>query len=162
MNNAASVTVPAPSGIGQAAQVSAIDAATGRLAIGGREIGDTGWRNVASLLTTGWAIKANGYAQIRRVGNEVHWSAWLDGSSATGNNVQNLLSGFRDSVKGLNGAQSFTALASDGNLLWRVVTATGYSIINNGGAQLSGSAYQMSGSWTTTDPWPNSLPGVAA
>ncbi len=38
------------------AQVTAIAPPPGRLAIGGIEVGDTGWRNISSLLGGGWTM----------------------------------------------------------------------------------------------------------
>jgi hypothetical protein len=65
------VTIPAATAATHAAQVSAIDAATGRLAIGGRRgLNDTGWRNITSLCAN---VDA-GNVYIRRRGDDVELS----------------------------------------------------------------------------------------
>lgn len=74
------VEVPPITGANQAAQVTAYDANTGRLAIGGREIGDTGWRELARWDAAGTFISGSlgapfvprtgsaGWVMIRRNG----------------------------------------------------------------------------------------------
>lgn len=79
-----SIHVPAITATNQPAQVTAYQASTGRLAIGGREIGDTGWRKVLSwtagvqdaanqigTIHGSWTLSGTGYVQLRRVGNRV-------------------------------------------------------------------------------------------
>jgi hypothetical protein len=81
-DQAASVTVPAATAATQAAQVSAIDAATGRLAIGGIEMGSTGWRRLVEYDATGTLVSGTAfptqftaqttgvqYIDIKRAGN---------------------------------------------------------------------------------------------
>lgn len=84
-----SVAVPPITGANQAAQVTAYDANTGRLAIGGVEMGNTGWRilvqwdipgnytySALGTLTAPFIPQVNsggGHIMVRRVGMEIQY-----------------------------------------------------------------------------------------
>ena len=89
------VVVPTANAAGEAAQVTAIDPTTGRLAIGGIEMGDTGWRDIKSTLTNGWVA---GAFAIRRVGCTI-WVRMqsVSAAAATSNSIILLPVGFRTS-----------------------------------------------------------------
>lgn len=149
--------VPAISDVNQAAQVTAYDAALGRLSVGGRQIGDTGWRAITPI--NGWS----GTFHIRRTGDVVHVrtdGTPMSDAAATDHTLYNLPVGFR--VGSSNTHYSFIPAANDtgadpATLLirlahsmqarWTVGTRT---------------SLRFGGTWTTTDAWPVSLPGVAA
>jgi hypothetical protein len=164
-----SVTVPVPTASGQAAQISAIDAATGRLAIGGREIGDTGWRNISSLLLNGWT----GKLEVRRVGPDVIFrtgysgSNSLDGSAATDATFLNpaaLPPGFRWDT-GFSSDRSIPFYQTTGAAI-----VSGYWFQSDWSAPGFGAAANkytfFTGEVRNTAPvsggWPTSLPGTAA
>ena len=140
-----SVKVPAATAATHAAQVSAIDATTGRLAIGGIEMGDTGWRSVT--LENSWG----GVLYVRRTGKTVHAYAAtnLNGTSASSNIYYTLPSGF---------TAPFTVYTE-------VSLSSGSSVATWANSAIN-SAYRStnmrySAIWTTTDAWPTSLPGTA-
>jgi hypothetical protein len=72
INAGGTVAVSPATAAGQAPQVTAIDAVTGRLAIGGVEMGSTGRRNVTADMSN--IDPANtGQLLVTRVGNVVTW-----------------------------------------------------------------------------------------
>ena len=149
MGGAPSVVVPAATAATHAAQVSAIDATTGRLAIGGREIGDTGWRNVSADLINGWT----GTLYLRRTGYVVKlWAqSALDGTSATDNNFYALPGEFRP------GGYEYMATPT-GLAAW---SRTYVGAVSG----LCGSAHRNTGlavnhTFMTVASWPATLPGT--
>jgi hypothetical protein len=180
--NAASVTVPAPSASGQAAQVSAIDAATGRLAIGGKEIGDTGWRKLASWTggvqgATGqaftidletWTLVGTGSIQIRRIGPNIE----VKFPQVAGNSIGPVTA---DSFGLLSESANYwpdgyrpdsfdtTAFGTDG-----AVTSKGIRMRSASGvgtpsfsSNTTVGMHRASLSFLTNNAWPTTLPGVA-
>jgi len=158
MTGATSVSVPAVAdgATEAAAQVTARDSGTGQLAIAGIELGDTGWRDVTSLLTNGF-VMASGSFLIRRVGNTVMYGtdvlgSYLDGSSKTANGCITLPSGFSAA-----GAASYTA--------WRTAN-TSFTAAWHSGAAISvnntSTTLSPSGQFFTDASWPSTLPGTAA
>lgn len=147
MTQAASVTVPAISGTSQAAQVTAYDATTGRLAIGGVEMGDTGWRDVSVI--NSWT----GTLHIRRTGNVVHAYAVadLDGTSATSN-------GFYQAPIGFRAKSTFYVVTATQT----PATATAWANASMLASTHRGSGLRFNITYSTTDAWPTSLPGTAA
>lgn len=156
---AASVAVPAATAATHAAQVSAIDATTGRLAIGGKEIGDTGWRNVSSLLATGWTATR---ASLRRTGNTVQVDVnGLTYSSGGTSTAMILPTGFRSYF---TGGTLFPYTDQPGAAA--AATVTGQGDVSSSGAvlvsTLETAGVSASFTFTTTNAWPTTLPGVAA
>ncbi len=113
--------------------------------------GDTGWRDVNSLLVNGWT--RTGEFLVRRTGNRVSvWASFLVGTSASADAFATLPSGFRAK------ATNAVPVLSSGT--------TVQQFVYNGSGVLSSSArtstYYADWSWLTNDPWPTSLPGSAA
>ena len=173
MTDAVAVAVPAATVATHAAQVSAIDAVTGRLAIGGVEMGSTGWRNIstafkaalnaasAKFVTTGAAFDV----YIRRDGKQVTLSVYdnfqTDGT-AFNQVVANLIpAGFRPSG-GLWEAYWEAGLITDRG----TSTVVGKFLVNlsNGEAEFDMTVANdpntgFKASWISTAAWPTSLPG---
>lgn len=129
--------------------------------------GDTGWRNVAGLLVNGWVVTAaNGACHVRRVNSLIHWQCSLDGTNAdeAAVTILTIPTGFTGvRAFNLNGywplptaattsdGKSFPIEAhSNGTLRWAVNSFIAPSIV------------RVAGSYSTEDPWPVALPGVAA
>ena len=118
--------------------------------------GDTGWRNVTAL-TTNTTYSANGGVFLRRVNDTV----FIDVSGATSSIVGTgskidlitLPSGFRAS------RETSSATTSGNSPLSRALTnqygGLSFYLVPNG------KQFAVSMSWSTTDTWPTSLPGVA-
>lgn len=147
------VYVPAATGAGQAAQVTAFDAATGRLAVGGHEVGDTGPRDLRSTLQNGWSALT---FSARRIGPVVHV----------------LVRGLTDGT--VNSCHDFSVIGSPASgSIFTMADATNVGpvvelnrVLVQGSGQFTASAaatVEMYGAmtWTTSDPWPAVLPGVA-
>ena len=151
MDRAASVLVPAPTAANQAAQTTAIDATTGRMAINGIEMGDTGWRSVTQ--ENGWAFTE---FKIRRIGNQVFcegvWPINAD-DNKTSATVFTLPWGWQpgqliDHPVRQPGAPPDIFLRSNVGNIQAYNTATSTTIY-------------FSVSWLTEHAWPSSLPGTA-
>jgi hypothetical protein len=126
------------------------DKATGRLAIGGVEMGDTGWREVSDTVRNGFVPNAR--IGLRRCGNIVFWVAFnLDASGATGNEIISLPFGFRADPTAVYAQNHDTSLAPSAYIFSASVSTT---------ARVSGLRYHAS--WPTADAWPTTLPGTAA
>lgn len=158
----ADAAAPATHDHDDAAQVTALDPTTGRLAIGGIEMGDTGWRDVTGDLLNGWATAVS--VKMRRVGSTVYLNLYLmDAASASSNNALSLPIGFRvgSSVAighvgvGMNGATGAT------NNLQSSVTLAGST---GDTVRLSSDASQTftaNVNFWVGDPWPTVLPGIS-
>lgn len=136
-----------------AAQYALVNVAadTGRVTVAGKEIGDTGWREISSLLINGWALGAGVTAlYLRRVGYTVEVYANnagdLDSTSKSNDVAVAAISGFS--------ASSTVRRRVGGDAFW----SNGAELIASG---VSGSIL-AAGTWTTTDEWPSTLPGSAA
>jgi len=157
------VTVPAATAANHAAVVTAIDATTGRLAIGGREVGDTGWRDISSLLSTGWTLGTNGVFRIRRVGNvvSIHFRnlAYSSGGTTAIINATNgpQIAGFAPSAT--NQFLYTLQPLANGTLNLRQGHVTTFPEIVVAVTE-SGPTGQFT--FTTTASWPSALPGTAA
>jgi hypothetical protein len=183
MAAAPSVAVPAATASGQAAQISAIDAATGRLAIGGREMGSTPWRKVLSwtdgvqdaanqigvIDTAEYSVNGTGYMLLMREGSTVRVS---------------MPNGNADSLRKLNVGQH--DLMSSGSVPLSYVCGTEQRYFNTASSysgtetELSmdsasttamwrfkttlATAYlnNLSANYYSPAGWPTSLPGTAA
>ena len=116
---------------------------------------DTGMRDVSASLLNGWT----GTLTIQRVGKTVYlYGKGLSKTSATSDAVYSLLAGFRsepqDDIVTTTGIDSGT----DGAVGVYISASTAIGIRRS---TLSGNA-RFTMIWTTTDPWPSSLPGSAA
>jgi hypothetical protein len=148
MTGATSVEVPAATAATHAAQVSAITSGTGQLQIGGIEMGDTGWRNVASGVINGFTATE---ILIRRTGNTVHFRFQIDGTSKTDNNFYLCDSGFRGQSPNSYypyRTGSTTVVWGFGGVGWAVASTS--------------SDIRAAYSYPTNEAWPTSLPGTAA
>jgi len=151
------VIVPAATAATHAAQVSAITAATGQLQVGGVEMGDTGWRDVSSLLANGWTATR---LHVRRIGYVVYWRvAALDSTSATnpifvaGTSIPDNWSPDATHVFLYTAASTSSAAPT---VLQGYLNTSGALIAANTSADLN-----MATSYATTTAWPTSLLGSA-
>lgn len=146
---APTLKIPAATAVNHAAQVTAINTDTGRYAIGGREIGETGWRDISGLLINGWT----GSLLVNRTGNVVSFRAMpINGSAKSNDRLINDILGFRmhQAIGHLPIGQGVTAGIP------MIEVSGGFQI-----ASASASIY-FTTSFTTQDAWPTTLPGVAA
>lgn len=153
LTGASLVTVPAATGSGEAAQVSAYDAATGQLAIGGVEMGDTGWRDIStSMLGT---FTADTF-QVRRVGDLVEFRF----ENVTGGANTSLLNAFNAGFRPAGAI--VTGLLSPGTTVTGVSpTVVRFNTSGNMFVDNTATNYGQV-SFTTTATWPTTLPGSAA
>jgi hypothetical protein len=166
--DAGGVVVPAITGASQAAQVTAYDATTGRLAIGGVEMGDTGMRNISTLLDPAY-VAASSMLRIVRTGKMVMVQGELttDATPPAGQPamIANLPAGFRPPLNTVTGnyvqfaiwEATGTAIIHPGRI--RHTTATLEFV---GVAPANKPANRFSVTYYTGDAWPATLPGVAA
>ena len=168
------------------AVVTAYDAATGQLQIGGIEMGDTGWRKILSwtsgvqdgsdqvgtINTSNWTLAGNGNVQIRRVGPRVfvNFEAGVDSSagisaSSTGNTqlTTGIPAGFYPGNRHMgpigqhpHGASTNIIAAGIGRFTSAGALAVNIATSGQRLANCEGS-YDVLG-----EAWPSSLPGVAA
>ena len=126
--------------------------------------GDTGWRDVSTLLLNGWKNKAN-HMTIRRINCKVILRfpfVGLDGSAATRPVFITLPDGFK-----YRNSSNYGAIGT-------IVVGNGFELGTNANLQIvskdfnslstTPSSLDMTGelSWTTDDPYPSTLPGTAA
>jgi hypothetical protein len=117
----------------------------------GPAVADTGFRDIRSLLATGWTAAA---LKVRRWGAVVHFIAvgLTAGSGATTNVLTTPL------PAGFTPPHSSPATGSTSG-------GVGYITVGNGGtitAATTTAVFSGTAVWTTTDPWPTTLPGTAA
>ena len=176
-----SVSVPAATAATHAAQVSARDATYGQLAIGGVEMGDTGWRTVASwtagvqdgasqlgTIDTGlFSLNGTGVMNMRRVGNTVYVS--FPNSNANSirplgtTNATLFTSGVFPSAWYMDvNFGRFAQVSPSGGAynqaLDSAATLTNYRLYHQQGA--SGYFANFGASYLTAAAWSTSLPGV--
>ena len=148
-----SVTVPAGNAAGEAAQVSAYDATTGRLAIGGVEMGSTGWRDLTALQVNGWAFTT---IQLHRNGSHCTlrgvWPTTAD-DSKTSDTFYTLPSGYRSSLLLDQPVRNPSTVAGP---FIRINVAGALQALSSS----STSTVYFSITWVTTAAWPTSLPGT--
>jgi len=148
---AGKLSISAATAATHAAQVSAIDATTGRLALGGKEIGDTGWREVPPI--NGWTADL---LQIRRVGNIVFLKvAGLDGGSATSPGFLAMPGGFAGI---LNDDLRNAFIDNDGGETVRTYGGSSWLVA---GSYTAVTALYAADSMPVAVSWPTSLPGTA-
>lgn len=152
--------------------VTARDTSLGRLAIGGYEVGDTGWRDVASSWGGGNFTWNNLY--VRRIGSIVKIQGNFEFTAASSSAaLVSLAAGFQSNnpvVDGLNAAMRYVPLLHP---------ADAYDTTNQGVPALGfaasiylssshkaiygqGNPVYIVAEFTTDDAWPTSLPGTAA
>jgi hypothetical protein len=158
------VIVPAATAATHAAQVSAIDAATGKYEIGGKTgLNSTGQRNVTSLLANGWTAD---FVTVVRHGQVVEYAFGnLNGSSSTDNTILIAPVGFRSirkvgSTAGNRSATELLNSASDPAAVTYTVGTFGTNGEDVRGDQAITEGY---GSLflTTIESAPATLPGTA-
>lgn len=178
------VVVPTADASNEAACTTAIDAATGRMAINGVELGDTGWRKVfswtggvqdatnqiASINLTAWTPVGTGYLAIRRIGRTVLYAIPVSGA------------GLRGFGGGIGTIRSFSASTwvpsgfSNNGTIGSLAYASYPSYMGAtplsftfGSSSLAPALYGVAAGfhveiWTashpTDTPWPSTLPGV--
>jgi hypothetical protein len=178
--------VPAISGPSQAAQVTAYDATTSRLAIGGREIGDTGWRTLVTWTAAGALTKGTlgadfvpvagvaGSIQVRRVGAQVWMAitalasagAWTAGSyRPLFGGTDRLPLGFRPSAGCLVafalGASTASGAAIPHAALQDIGGAPTRFYVHeatSGPIRVGETVPSLYGPWITDEAWPTTLP----
>jgi hypothetical protein len=128
--------------------------------------GDTGWRDVSSLMTTPAHVQTLTSLLMRRVGNVVHLTTrgtvgtgTLAGT-ANGMGLINLPSGFQPNDfcsigSGVYNYRTPTIISSASS---KSAIAMQIAAGNNWGA----SVFDGAGSWLTSDAWPSALPGSAS
>ena len=155
-----SVIVPAADAATEAAQVSAIDATTGRLAIGGVELGDTGWRDVTDDCT---ATLTAGAVHIKRQGSRVYIKLTSDARLADTSTYYVLPSGFVPDNDYHFGSFGATRPANLDKITFQRLRNASLSTVQVP-APYDATAYYVN--HTVDVPcsraWPSSLPGTAA
>lgn len=142
------------------------DATTGRLSIGGVEMGNTGWRNLSiadlgspvNLSAVQVYYKRSGQTVTARIGLFSTGASWVDNDSADNNiTIPSGFQPYRGGVvgaarNGVSGAQTFVfAVDTVPSALLRV------GRINLAANQ---TVQSVTVSWITSDAWPVSLPGA--
>lgn len=165
-----------------AMRLTAVDPATGRIAINGREFGDTGWRTVLSwtagvqdasnqigtINAANFAIAGTSQIRVRRVGQWIEWEFCPVGDnsnklsfSATGGALfasGSVPSGFRIKAGTMAGVTSVNGPTT-------AINGTQGIGRSAGGADLlyaatASDCVRGSGRYLTDDAWPTSLPGT--
>lgn len=136
-----------------AAPITAEDAPSGQLQIGGIEMGDTGWRDVSADLENGWSGD-NFY--IRRIGPVVHVKGNISPTSATDATFYTPSTGFGHTD--VPGEQSYFPAMETTSIRQGSVGVNGIRVSAQGDASNQTFTFQ----YVTDDAWPTTLPGVAA
>ena len=118
--------------------------------------GDTGTRDVESLLVNGWARQAYD-TDLARVGNRVSFDAYLNLTSTTAALVLTLPVGFRPS-----GWRYGTVTRTGSNGTTLITANINGSIAAPYYTGIGGSAAFLHVDFETSDPWPTTLPGIPA
>ncbi|AZS08722.1 minor tail protein [Arthrobacter phage Litotes] len=126
--------------------------------LNGREqivYGDTGWRDIKTLLVNGWTANV---VYLRRQGDRCTLKGLtLDGSALTSTTFLNLTSGFRPQ----HGDSYFQANTISAAFALMAVGLSG-AVRAQTGQTMYGSPAYFEISWTTTEAWPTTLPGSAS
>ena len=120
--------------------------------------GDTGWRDMSSLLVNGWTLGSGGALQVRRVGYQVYWRAYnLVGTAATSSIFVAVPSGF--------GYETFSNRlpTTDGTAVTSVLVNNTTGIGANVNVPIAVAFASNFSNWNypTAQPWPTALPGTA-
>jgi hypothetical protein len=178
LTTATAVTVPAITAANQAARVTAFDAATGRLAIGGIEMGDTGWRRIDAWLGPNWIADTIGTAgfQVRRIGNVVHFRGRVkakptaSGGSLVGTSrsgqfsefVTGADSGWIPAGGDLAAVATRQSQTTSGHLRAATTGTLHLTTVAESGNWAESDSIHLAGQRAVTSAWPATLPGVAA
>jgi len=129
---------------------------TGRITIGGVEMGDTGWRDISSLISGATVTDA----VLNRQGHTVRM--YLDITVTTYTDAAALLvlpSGFAPPNIGFNAW--YGVLTDPYTYEWgAIVRRAGLSEVQLYGT--STTRRRLVGSWYSSEPWPTTLPGTPA
>ena len=124
---------------------------------GSRWAGDTGRRNIAGELTSGWKVNPGGAFEVRRVGRVVEIVGYnIDATDAT----DNVMWPFPVVGSGFGVRTSLTEVLFAGSTAGTAtfhLAATGLSSTNRTQNQC-----RLHLTYVTDDPWPATIPGVAA
>ena len=120
------------------------------------EYGDTGWRNISSLLSNGWG----GSVYVRRINTSVELRAEGLTRSETSTDIMTLPAGFLpDSIAGYG--FRFTLHQADST-----ASQTRFRLISNRLTTVNTSSvpgpYYGGTTWTISEAWPTTLPGTPA
>ncbi|AZS11109.1 hypothetical protein SEA_WAWA_2 [Arthrobacter phage Wawa] len=121
--------------------------------------GDTGWRDMSSLLVNGWTLGTGGALQVRRVGYQVYWRAYnLNGSAATSSVFVMIPAGF--------GYETYNNRlpTTDGTSVTSVLVNNTTGIGANVAVPIATAFASNFSNWNypTVQVWPASLPGSAS
>lgn len=158
LSNAPSVAGPAATAVGHLSQVSAINAATGQLQLGGYEVGDTGDRNISAdgENSNEWSLP--GSTVLRRKGSTVWLYTNVTGlASPISDVVYTLPIGFRPGENIYPGIWCSTA--SPAVVVRCFVNTAG--TVNAQSSVMDSGTWLLNAVWMTEDAWPSTLPGVA-
>ncbi|AOZ65105.1 hypothetical protein KDI99_gp02 [Arthrobacter phage Greenhouse] len=117
--------------------------------------GDTGWRDVSSLLINGWTASQ---IYLRRYGDRVTLKMYnVDGAAAAGvPSILNLPLGFRPP----HGTSTFPVYTQS-TTISTVSVSNGGTVNAPGGVTKYGAASFTEVTFSTIDSWPGALPGAA-
>lgn len=150
--------------IGAATEPGRNDQQWQRLAL---EMPDTGWRNLGSgVLDNGWQLFP-GYTEVkvRRYGNFVFLQTGLQPPSSQtlqGITALSVPAGFHGSTQTV--AQLINVLNGATEFVWLTAFPDGHVEVTSSTAKVSPTPNRLVGvvaTWSTTDPWPTTLPGTA-
>jgi len=134
--------------------------ATGRLVIGGHELGDTGFRNVAGLLGAGWT--ATGPLVLHRTGRTVFFGGDVSTGATPAATMITLPAGFWPISTG-----AFTVgfllrnEPDESKAQWYRILTTDGRVFSVWEAMAPNQSYCRFGvTFTTDNGWPSTLPGV--
>ena len=138
--------------------MSAIDATTGRLAIGGVELGNTGARNIAADCTIVPGVDSYPAARLTRSGNIV--TMYLDITTKETTLPPSPLTPYTLPIGFRPVGEQYAALQEYSTNLPTIVFYSGE--VNLYGITLSyaSTGLRLQGTWHTSDAWPTTLPGT--
>lgn len=166
------IVAPAATAAGRAATVTAHDAGTGRIQLAGRELGDTGLRSVLSWTSgtqdaddqigtfgSGITPVGDGSVRLQRQGDTVTVHCLATGTSGltvSGTLTQMITSALPAGFRAIYPHIVFASVDWGGDMrALRLNSHTPY--IQSSGAT---TVKLWSATWSTSDGWPSSLPGV--
>ena len=130
--------------------------------------GDTGWRDVLTSINTNWAAAASAPAlRIRRVNSSVYMEVRIQRVTASGaRNAHDVIytvpTGFKIGSFIHHGVVYGATTGVQGLLESQSDTASVAVFFPAGGTYAAGELVYGATSWSTTDAWPATLPGVAS
>lgn len=122
--------------------------------------GDTGPRNIASILLNSWTGNNPFFPIVRRIGNTCSFEGSFTNVSATSAAIYTLPVGFRVNSGGFAVPNTLLINRSGGAHL--PMSYSGAGDLLPLATSVAGHVYGGSFFWTTQDAWPTSLPGTAA